>query len=74
MKRTDRRPRTPYQRILHASELGTGVRLSREEVTRLAGDFAIETRASLDCCEECEATGRHFTCRHPIPEDNLAPP
>lgn len=40
--------RTPWQRIRDAAELGKGCRLSADEVSRLAFDGAIMTRAELD--------------------------
>jgi hypothetical protein len=39
---------TPYQRIVHASRLGLGCRLSVAEVATLASDHAILIRSELD--------------------------
>ena len=43
-----RRIRTPWQKILDASEAGRSLRLSVDEVDQLMSDGAIATRASLD--------------------------
>lgn len=40
--------RTPWQKIAWAAQRGTGVRLSWEDVRRLASDDAIMTRARMD--------------------------
>ena len=40
--------KTPWQRIIEASEKGVGIRLSWEEVSMLCMDDAIVTRAMLD--------------------------
>ena len=55
---------TPWQRIMRADRRSTGLRLSADDVGRLAADGAIVQRAALDddhqlddprCgCEECE--------------------
>ena len=39
---------TPWQRIRRAANRGTGLRLSTEDIQRLAHDNAIMTRAELD--------------------------
>ena len=39
---------TPYQRIMRAAERGTGMRLTDDDVNRLASDAAIRERALLD--------------------------
>lgn len=45
---------TPWQRIMRATNRGTGLRLSADEIGQLSSDGAIETRAELDD-EEREA-------------------
>lgn len=49
-----RRKLTPWQRIMRASERGTGLRLSAEDVWRLSMDDAIHTRALLDDEDDAE--------------------
>jgi hypothetical protein len=46
--------KTPYQKILRAASRGTGLRLTSEEVAKLAGDSAIETVAGNDDENEVE--------------------
>lgn len=44
--------KTPWQKIIKASEDGRGIRLTAEEVVALAGDDAIVTKALNDDYEE----------------------
>lgn len=44
--------KTPWQRIIIASEKGSGIRLSADEVWQLSRDDAIVTKALNDDCEE----------------------
>lgn len=46
---------TPHQRIMRCARNGTGCRLTREEVKRLAFDNAISHRAMID--DEADETG-----------------
>lgn len=47
---------TPYQRIMRASKLGVGVRLSVEEVEQMSRDTAIEQLAINDDEDQRKAT------------------
>jgi hypothetical protein len=47
-RRATRHGPTPYQRILRAAPAGRGVRLSADDVWRLAQDDAIRARAEID--------------------------
>lgn len=40
--------RTIYQRIMRAAELGTGVRLSKDDARALAQDHAVRASAETD--------------------------
>lgn len=46
---------TPYQRIMRAAEKGRGVRLSADDVRRMAMDHAIVTLAENDDDEQDRA-------------------
>lgn len=46
-----REPQTPYQRIVQASAQGRGIRLSAEDVRKMAHDSAISNLAELDDLE-----------------------
>jgi hypothetical protein len=54
---------TPYQKIMRAYNAPggyRGVRLTAEDVYALGGDGAIETRATLDDCDDCERRGHRI--------------
>lgn len=53
---------TVYQRIMRAFKRGTGLRLSPEDVSRLAKDDAISTVARND--DECPGQGKCHGSMH----------
>lgn len=46
--RAVKEPMSPWEKILRASERGTGLRLTWDDINSLAGDDAIMHRARLD--------------------------
>ena len=65
---------TPHQRIMRASERGTGCRLSAEDCEALAGDHAIMQRAADDdeMAKLPDDEADHYECFEPGPMCGVA--